>query len=238
LFLANLIELVGDVKVARDGHFARKAEELKAKRAERYEEKLSSQAMPLKPQHVMRELGKILREGAIVACDSGNNAWWPMMFLESTPDRRFLFPSGNVSMGFGFPAALGARCVSRRVICITGDGGFMMQLAELATSVQEGLNVTVILLNDGGFGAIRHYQRHNFDARYFGVDLHNPDFAKLSESFGAKGITVRTPSELTSGLHEAFGSNETTVLDVKIDPEEVALPDWILMSFCGEIGET
>ena len=163
--------------------------------------------------------------------DSGNNAWWPMMFLESREGRHFLFPSGNVSMGFSFPAALGARCAMEKVVCVTGDGGMVMQLAELATAVQEGLNVTVLVLNDGGYGAIRHYQRYNYDARYIGVNLHNPNFAQVAQAFGAEGILVETPADLESQLRDALQSKRMTLLDVRIDPQEVALPDWIIRSF-------
>ena len=231
LFLESLQELVKGRARVGDRVFLGELEDLKAKREAKYREKLRSDAVPLKPQRVMWELSRILPQRSVITCDSGNNAWWPMMFIESKEDRRFLFPSGNVSMGFALPAALGARCVAENVVCITGDGGFMMKLAELATSLQEHLDVTVIVLNDGGFGAIRHYQRFNFGARYSGVNLLNPDFAEVAEAFGAKGIRIENPEELGTGLAKALNSKETTVLDVKIDPEEVALPDWIIQSF-------
>jgi acetolactate synthase-1/2/3 large subunit len=205
--------------------------ELRAVRDARYEERLASDDVPLKPQRVMRELSHVLGEDVVVTFDSGNNAWWPMMFLESRVGRRFIFPSGNVSMGFSLPAAIGARCASDRVVSITGDGGMLMQLGELATAVQEGLNVVVLVLNDGGYGAIRHYQRFNFGERYASVDLRNPDFAKVADGFGADGIGVETVDDLRSGLREALGSHQVTVLDIRIDPQEVALPSWIIQSF-------
>jgi acetolactate synthase-1/2/3 large subunit len=205
--------------------------ELRAVRDARYEERLASDDIPLKPQRVMRELSHVLGEDVVVTFDSGNNAWWPMMFLESRVGRRFIFPSGNVSMGFSLPAAIGARCASDRVVSITGDGGMLMQLGELATAVQEGLNVVVLVLNDGGYGAIRHYQRFNFGERYASVDLRNPDFAKVADGFGADGIGVETVDDLRSGLREALSSHQVTVLDIRIDPQEVALPSWIIQSF-------
>ena len=204
---------------------------MKKCRAVKYEEKLHSDAEPLKPQRVMLELNELLPDEAVIVCDSGNNAWWPMMFLESRQGRRFLFPSGNVSMGFALPAALGSRCVAENVVCITGDGGFMMQLAELATAAQEKLNITVIVLNDGGYGAIRHYQRFNYDERYVGVELKNPDFARLAETFGLEGVCVHSCSELEPSLKKALNSRKTTVVDIHVDPREVALPDWIIKSF-------
>ncbi len=229
-FLDSLIQNVSLTMKARENRF-QEIEELKRQRNARYEEKLRSEAEPLKPQHVMSELNELLPPETVIVCDSGNNAWWPMMFLESRQGRRFLFPSGNVSMGFALPAALGARCVSDSVVCITGDGGFMMQLAELATAAQENLCVTIVVLNDGGYGAIRHYQRFNFNSRYVGVNLMNPDFARLAESFGLKGMCVRTCKELESSLKDGLESKKTAVLDVHVDPEEVALPGWIIKSF-------
>jgi acetolactate synthase-1/2/3 large subunit len=182
----------------------------------------------------VKELSDALEGDVVVTFDSGNNAWWPMMFLESKDGRHFLFPSGNVSMGFSLPAALGARCAAEKVVCVTGDGGILMQLAELATAVQEGLDVTVLVLNDGGYGAIRHYQRYNFGERYIGVDLRNPDFVRVAEAFGAEGVRVETSKDLEARLREALRSGRVTVLDVRIDPDEVALPDWIIRSFRGE----
>jgi len=233
-FLTLLLKQVEGLERPPNEERLKEIGELKAARNARYEEKLASDGVPLKPPRVMRELSEALEGDVVVTFDSGNNAWWPMMFLESKEGRRFIFPSGNVSMGFSLPAALGARCAAEKVVCITGDGGMMMQLAELATAVQEGLDVTVLVLNDGGYGAIRHYQRYNFGERYVGVDLRNPDFAQVAEAFGAEGMRIETPKNLESGLREALRSGRLTVLDVRIDPQEVALPGWIIKSFRGE----
>jgi acetolactate synthase-1/2/3 large subunit len=232
-FLDMLLKEVEGHERRIDAEWLEEIGALKAARNARYEGKLTSDEVPLKPQRVMRELSEALEGEVVVTFDSGNNAWWPMMFLESREGRRFLFPSGNVSMGFSLPAALGARCVTEKVVSVTGDGGLMMQLAELATAVQEGLDVTVLVLNDGGYGAIRHYQRFNFGERYIGVDFRNPDLGKVAEAFGAEGIRVETPRELANGLRKALHTRRVTVLDVRIDPEEVALPDWIIKSFRG-----
>lgn len=230
-FLRGLLEETWGWEREPNTEQLKEVAELKAIRHARYKEKLDSEEVPLKPQRVMRELSKEITGEVVVTLDSGNNAWWPMMFLESKEGRHFILPSGNVSMGFSFPAALGARCVAERVVCITGDGGMMMQLAELATAVQEDLDATVLVLNDGGYGAIRHYQRFNFSGRYIGVNLHTPDFAKVAEAFGAEGVRVETPRDLESQLGAALHSGRVTVLDVRIDPQEVALPDWIISSF-------
>jgi acetolactate synthase-1/2/3 large subunit len=179
----------------------------------------------------MYELSNTISGEVIFTLDSGNNTWWPMRFLESKKGRHFILPSGNVSMGFSFPAALGARCAAERVVCITGDGGMMMQLAELATAVDEDLHVTVLILNDGGFGAIRHYQKYNFQERYIGVNLKNPDFAKIAENFGAEGIRLETPQELETQLRDTLHPNRLTIVDIKIDPQEIALPTWIFKTF-------
>ncbi|MEM2094925.1 MAG: thiamine pyrophosphate-dependent enzyme, partial [Candidatus Bathyarchaeia archaeon] len=229
-FLTALLEEGGDIG-ATDEEYLREIGRMRKERSGKYQEKLYSDKEPLKPQRVMAELNELLPSRCVIACDSGNNAWWPIMFLESRPGRRFIFPSGNVSMGFAFPAALGARLAVENTICITGDGGFMMQLAELATAAQEDINISVIVLNDGGYGAIRHYQRFNYNERYVGVDLKNPDFARLAETFDIEGIHVQSCKELQPSLRHALNSKRTTVLDIQIDPHEVVLPDWIIKSF-------
>jgi sulfoacetaldehyde acetyltransferase len=89
----------------------------------------------------------------------------------------------------------------------------------------------VLILNDGGYGATRHYQRYNFNEKYVGVNLKNPNFAQVAEAFGARGIRIETPRDLEAHLKDVLSSKRMTVLDIKIDPHEMALPDWIIKSF-------
>ena len=130
----------------------------------------------------------------------------------------FLNPYGWVGIGFSFPAALGAKAASPAtpVVCFSGDGGFQYCISELATSVQYGLNVTVVLFNDDAWGVLKWLQKTNYGGRYLGTDLANPDFVKLAEGFGVAGARVDSLAELLPVLEEAVGSDRTTLIDVRI----------------------
>ena len=132
--------------------------------------------------------------------------------------RTFLNPYGWVGIGFSFPAALGAKAAApgTPVVCFSGDGGFQYCMSELATAVQYGLNVTVVLFNDEAWGVLKWLQKLNYGGRYLGTDLANPDFVKLAEAYGIAGVRVDTLSELLPVLEEAVGSDRTTLIDVRI----------------------
>ena len=130
-------------------------------------------------------------------------------------------------MGFGFPAALGAKVAKpdRPVFDIAGDGSFQMTENSLATSIEEQIPVTVVILNNRMLGMVAQWQRHFYNRRYSGVKLgKSPDFVKLAESYGAEGVRVETIPELESAVNRAISSPVTTVIDVPISPEENVLP--------------
>ena len=130
-------------------------------------------------------------------------------------------------MGFGFPAAIGAKVAKPDipVIDIAGDGSFLMTENSLATSVEEQIPVTVIILNNRMLGMVAQWQRFFYQRRYSGVQLGKvPDFIKLAEAYGAIGVRVNTTQELESTVTRAIGSQVTTVIDVPISPEENVLP--------------
>jgi acetolactate synthase-1/2/3 large subunit len=141
---------------------------------------------------------------------------------------RTFFSSGGLgTMGFGFPAALGAK-VARPdvpVIDIAGDGSFLMTENSLATSVEEQIPVTVIILNNQMLGMVAQWQRFFYKRRYSSVHLGKvPDYVKLAEAYGATGVRVNTIPELESAVTRAIQSPVTTVIDVPISPEENVLP--------------
>ena len=138
-------------------------------------------------------------------------------FQVYTP-RTFLNPYGWVGIGFSFPAALGAKAAipETPVVCFSGDGGFQYCMSELATSVQYGLNVTVVLFNDEAWGVLKWMQKNSFGGRYLGSDLTNPDFVKLAEGYGIAGARVDSLSELLPVLEEAVEADRTTLIDVRI----------------------
>lgn len=132
--------------------------------------------------------------------------------------RTFLNPYGWVGIGFSFPAALGAKAAAPAtpVVCFSGDGGFQYCMSELATAVQYGLNVTVVLFNDEAWGVLKWLQKSNYGGRYLGTDLANPDFVKVAEGYGIAGARVDTLDELLPVLEEAVGADRTTLIDVRI----------------------
>ncbi|MCS7116417.1 MAG: thiamine pyrophosphate-binding protein [Nitrososphaerales archaeon] len=184
--------------------------------------KLCSEKASIKPQHMMMLLSELIPKNAVVVCDAGNNAIWAERLIKKYTPRTFIEPSGNTTMGFSVPAAIGAKLANREnpVVSICGDGGFIMSCNEIATAVQEELPITIVILNDGGFGAIRHFQKACYKERYIGVDLLNPDFKKLAESFGAIGVTALTLNEFKEAFDIALKADKVTVIDVHIDKEE------------------
>jgi acetolactate synthase-1/2/3 large subunit len=130
-------------------------------------------------------------------------------------------------MGFGFPAALGAKvaCPDRTVVDIAGDGSFLMTEQELACSIAEDIPVTIIVLNNSVLGMVAQWQRMLYKKRYMAVHLgKTPDFVKLAEAYGAQGIRVASIPEFQSAIKKALKSKVTTVIDVPIGSEEDVVP--------------
>ena len=179
------------------------------------------------PQSVVRELSSALLEDTLVVAETGHAFWWTALMLQVKRPRSFLAPAGNSTLGFGFPAALGAKCArpERPVVSLVGDGGFIFTCQEIATSVEEKLPVATVVFDDGGYAAIREYQRKGYGSRFVGVDFSvRPDFVKLAQSLGADGMVVESSDGVAPALKEACRSSRTLVVDIKINREEDVLP--------------
>ena len=201
----------------------RRVKELK----EQYEELLESRDEELKPPRLLRELRKIIPEDSIVTTEVGQNQMWASLYFKTYKPRTFISSGGLGTMGFGFPAAIGAKTArpDRFVVDIAGDGSFRMTEQELATSVIEDIPVTVVILNNSTLGMVAQWQRLFFDERYVAVDLKGiPDFVKLAEAYGAQGVRVGSLKEFVKAVKEAMRLDVTTVIDVPIPPEENVLP--------------
>ena len=201
----------------------RRVKELK----EQYEELLEPQDEELKPPRLLRELRKIIPEDSIVTTEVGQNQMWASLYFKTYKPRTFISSGGLGTMGFGFPAAIGAKTArpDRFVVDIAGDGSFRMTEQELATSVIEDIPVTVVILNNSTLGMVAQWQRLFFDERYVAVDLKGiPDFVKLAEAYGAQGVRVGSLKEFVKAVKEAMRLDVTTVIDVPIPPEENVLP--------------
>ena len=181
----------------------------------------------LKPQQLLVELRKMLPEDAIVTTEVGQNQMWAALHFKVYKPRTFISSGGLGTMGFGFPAALGAKvaCPEKHVVDIAGDGSFIMTEQDLASSVMEKIPVTVIVLNNSMLGMVAQWQRLFYDRRYSAVNLGNvPDFVKLAEAYGAQGFSVGSLSEFKEAFKKAMKSEVTTVVDVPISSEEDVFP--------------
>jgi acetolactate synthase-1/2/3 large subunit len=123
------------------------------------------------------------------------------------------------NLGFAFPVALGAKVSQpeRAVVAISGDGGFLYNSQELATAVRYGINAVVVVFNDNAYGNVLRDQINRFDGRSIGAELHNPDFVKLAEAYGAKGLRVHGPEQLKEGLQEALSTEAPTLIEVPVE---------------------
>ncbi|MBO4568472.1 MAG: biosynthetic-type acetolactate synthase large subunit [Candidatus Methanomethylophilaceae archaeon] len=183
--------------------------------------------VPIIPQKLMHEIGKMVKDDTIVATDVGQNQMWAMHHLDFEHPRRLLSSGTFGTMGYGLPAAIGAKAAKpdSDVIAITGDGGFQMVMQEMATSIAEDLPVTVVLLNNGTLGMVRQWQKLFWNARYSNTTLRgDPDFVKLAEAFGAKGIRVEKPGEIGDALREGRDCGRTCLVEVVVDRDEDVLP--------------
>jgi len=181
----------------------------------------------LKAPRVIKELRKLLPEDAIVTTEVGQNQMWAALHFTAYKPRTFISSGGLGTMGFGFPASLGAKVAypDRLVVDIAGDGSFIMTEQDLACSVMEDIPVTVVVLNNSMLGMVAQWQRLFYKRRYSAVNLGGvPDFVKLAEAYGAQGFRVDSLKEFSKAVKEALKAEVTTVIDVPISPEEDVFP--------------
>lgn len=194
---------------------------------EQLREKVSASEKEPKPPQLLKELRRILPEDAVVTTEVGQNQMWAALHFNVYKPRTFISSGGLGTMGFGFPASLGAKvaCPDKVVVDIAGDGSFLMTEQDLATSVMEDIPVIVIVLNNSMLGMVAQWQRLFFERRYSSVKLGKiPDFVKLAEAFGAQGSRVGSLKEFSKAVKEAMKTEATTVIDVPISPEEDVFP--------------
>ena len=190
-------------------------------------EQLERDGPYLSAVRVVRLLRKLLPRETIVTTEVGQNQMWCALHFQAYGPRRFITSGGLGTMGFGFPAAIGAKvaCPDVPVVDIAGDGSFAMTENALATSVEEEIPVTVVVLNNRMLGMVAQWHRIFYGRRYCGVELgKSPCFPKLAEAYGAIGVGVADYKELNSAVRAALTARVTTVVDVPISPEEDATP--------------
>jgi acetolactate synthase-1/2/3 large subunit len=181
----------------------------------------------IKPQHLMSEIDRISNGKAIVTTDVGQHQMWAAQLIRYNAPRLWINSGGLGSMGFGLPSAIGAQFANpdQLVFSIVGDGGFQMSLPELATLMNYGLPVKIIVMNNGYLGMVRQWQELFYNNRLCSVTLDSfPDPALLAGAYGFKGRTVEHPSELAGALQEAIDYNGPYLLNVKVTPTENVYP--------------
>ncbi|QSV44800.1 biosynthetic-type acetolactate synthase large subunit [Geobacter benzoatilyticus] len=184
-------------------------------------------ATVIKPQFVIQKLRELSDSNAIVATDVGQHQMWTAQFFGFREPRTLLSSGGLGTMGFGLPAAMGAQAAfpGRQVIAICGDGGFQMNMQELATLVQNRLPVKIVILNNNFLGMVRQWQELFFDKRYSQTCMELPiDFIKLAEAFGATGFQATKPDEVETTIKKAFETPGPVIMEFKIAREEKVLP--------------
>lgn len=180
-----------------------------------------SPSWPLRPQHLMRELRAALRPDDLVVCDVGAHKLWMARMFPCEVPNSCIISNGFAAMGIAVPGAIAAKLSfpERRVVAVTGDGGFLMNSQELETAVRLALPLVVLVWRDNGYGVIRWKQQLRF-GRTSAVEFGNPDLVQYARSFGAIGYRVAEPSELGAVLEEALKSKVPAVIDCPVDYAE------------------
>jgi acetolactate synthase I/II/III large subunit len=184
----------------------------------------------LKPQHVLETLQVLTagRDDVVWTTGVGQHQMWAMQYIECDRPRSFITSGGLGTMGYGIPAAIGAKAArpEATVVCVDGDGCFQMTQQELATAVLENLPIVVVIINNGYLGMVRQWQDMFFEERFSQIHLTQtvPDYAQLARAYGALGFTVESEQELDEALAEALASGRTCVVDARVDPREHCFP--------------
>jgi acetolactate synthase-1/2/3 large subunit len=181
----------------------------------------------IKPQYVIDKLFEMTGGEAIITTEVGQNQMWAAQYYHFDKPGHFITSGGLGCMGFGLPAAIGAQiaCPDKVVIDIAGDGSIQMNIQEMATAVQYGLPVKVIVLNNRYLGMVRQWQELFYDKRYAHTCMeHTPDFVKLADAYGAVGLRAKTPEEVEPVLAEGLSSKKTVIMDFVVEQEECVYP--------------
>ena len=181
----------------------------------------------LTPQMVMECLGEVAGGETIVTTDVGQHQMWVAQYYPTINPRNYATSCGLGAMGYGLPAAIGAQIArpNDKVVLVTGDGSLQMSIQELGTVAQNKLPVKIVLLNNGVLGMVRQWQKMFYDERYSSIQLQgNPDFVKVAEAYGIRGIHVNSIEQVRSAFEEAFSHPGPVLVDIVISEHENVLP--------------
>jgi acetolactate synthase I/II/III large subunit len=176
--------------------------------------------------HVINDLWKVTQGNAIVVTDVGQHQMWEAQYYHHNAPRTLITSGGLGTMGFALPAAIGAKMArpDAEVWVVVGDGGFQMTMCELATIVQEKIDIKIAIINNGYLGMVRQWQEFFYDKRYVATPLVAPDFAALANSFGIRGETVTTRKGVVPTIEAARKSDQTVLIDFRVEQEDSVYP--------------
>ncbi len=188
---------------------------------------VDSEDAEIKPQYMVQALYEATGGDAIVTSDVGQHQMWTAQYYNFPQPRRWINSGGLGTMGFGLPAAMGAKvgCPDQTVVCIAGDGSVQMNMQELATCAQEGIDIKVFIMNNGYLGMVRQWQELFWDRRYSQVDMGRfPDFVKLADAYGATGVRLEDKRTLVKDMQEAIATDGPVLVDVRVTRDENTYP--------------
>jgi acetolactate synthase, large subunit (EC 2.2.1.6) len=175
---------------------------------------------------VVEQIYKVTKGDAIICTEVGQNQMWSAQYYTFTKPRTWISSGGLGTMGYGFPAAIGAKLgrPDKIVFDIAGDGSIQMNIQELATAVANKINVKIAILNNGYLGMVRQWQELFYNHRYAQTTMISPDFVNLAESYGAVGIRVTKEADVEKALQEALVTPNVVMLDFVVEEEANVFP--------------
>ncbi len=176
--------------------------------------------------HVINDLWRFSNSDTVITTDVGQHQMWSAQYYRVEKPHRWVTSGGLGTMGFGLPSAIGAKFASpeSEVWTIVGDGGFQMTAGELSTAAQEGIKVNIAIINNGFLGMVRQWQEFFYDKNYAATPMKSPDFVKLAEAHGLKGIRVTERSQVEAAIREAQATEGTVVIDFRVEQEDAVYP--------------
>jgi len=181
----------------------------------------------IKPQFVVERLYELTKGDAIITTEVGQNQMWAAQYYHFNKPNHFITSAGLGTMGFGLPAAIGAKaaCPDKLVIDIAGDGSIQMNIQELMTAIESKIDVKIVILNNQNLGMVRQWQELFYEKVYSFTNMENaPDFVKLAEAYGAKGLRCTRPDQVDSVLSQGINHKGTVIMDFIVDREESVYP--------------
>ena len=176
--------------------------------------------------HVINDLWRLTEGSAVVVTDVGQHQMWEAQYYKHDSPRSLITSGGLGTMGFAVPAAIGAKmaCPDKEVWAVVGDGGFQMTMCELATAMQEGLDLNICIINNGYLGMVRQWQEFFYEKRYAATPITGPDFVKLAEAFGAQGRAVDRRADVESAVNDARRHRGVSLIDFRVEQEDSVYP--------------